>query len=153
MMAEMGTPLGLSHSFEIDGHWRAGTVNRELGCAAFPLETGVQRFPCQSTARAGGSPSIPSHHGWFFSLMAVFVKMAFRFSIAIAFGLVLALVPGATPKKPASGLIARKWLSASGFSHAMSSPTVQTFQPSNPAGGMSIAKFVFPQADGNAAAT
>ena len=35
----------------------------------------------------------------------------------------------------------------------MSSPTVQTFQPSNPAGGISIAKFVLPHAEGNAAAT
>jgi hypothetical protein len=35
----------------------------------------------------------------------------------------------------------------------MSSPTVQTFQPWKRFGGMSIAKFVFPQALGNAAAT
>jgi hypothetical protein len=35
----------------------------------------------------------------------------------------------------------------------MSSPTVQTFQPLKLVGGMSIEKFVLPQADGNAAAT
>src|SRR6266567_3896289 len=35
----------------------------------------------------------------------------------------------------------------------MSSPTVQTFQPSKPLGGISMAKFVLPHADGNAAAT
>ena len=35
----------------------------------------------------------------------------------------------------------------------MSSPTVQTFHPSNPAGGISMAKFVLPQAEGNAAVT
>ena len=35
----------------------------------------------------------------------------------------------------------------------MSSPTVVTFQPSKDAGGMSIAKFVFPQAEGKAADT
>jgi hypothetical protein len=81
------------------------------------------------------------------------VKMVFRDSAAIAFGFVLHEVPGATPKKPASGLIAfrRPW--ASGLSQAISSPTVHTFQPSKPAGGMSIAKFVFPHAEGNAAVT
>ena len=35
----------------------------------------------------------------------------------------------------------------------MSSPTVQTFQPSKPAGGINIAKFVLPHALGKAAAT
>src|SRR5262245_17340573 len=101
MMAEIGTPFGLSQSAEIDGHWPAGTVNRELGWAAFSFEAGVHRFPCQSMARAGGSPSIPSHQGSFLSVIATFVKIVFLRSIAIAFGLVFALVPGATPKKPA----------------------------------------------------
>ena len=71
----------------------------------------------------------------------------------MALGLVLAEVPGATPKKPASGLMARSWPVASGLIQAMSSPTVQTFQPSKPAGGMSMAKLVLPQAEGKAAAT
>jgi hypothetical protein len=62
-------------------------------------------------------------------------------------------VPGATPKKPASGLIALRRFWASGLSQAMSSPTVQTFHPSNPAGGISMAKFVLPQEEGNAAVT
>jgi hypothetical protein len=35
--------------------------------------------------------------------------MVFLASVAMALGLVLALVPGATPKKPASGLMARSW--------------------------------------------
>jgi hypothetical protein len=47
----------------------------------------------------------------------------------MALGLVFAEVPGATRKKPASGLIARKRPSASGRIQAMSSPTVQIFQP------------------------
>jgi len=34
------------------------------------------------------------------------VKMVFECNIFIAFGLVASEVPGATPKKPASGLIA-----------------------------------------------
>ncbi len=71
----------------------------------------------------------------------------------MALGLVFALVPGATPKKPASGLMARSWPVASGLIQAMSSPTVQTFQPSKPAGGISMAKLVLPQAEGKAAAT
>ena len=76
------------------------------------------------------------------------MKIVLRDSAAIAFGFVFHDVPGATPKKPASGLIARRRPSASGLSQAMSSPTVQTFQPSKPAGGISIAKFVLPQARG-----
>ena len=42
--------------------------------------------------------------------------------------------------------------SSPGCSHAMSSPTVQTFQPSCDSGGISIARLVLPQADGNAQA-
>src|SRR5690606_7230464 len=74
-------------------------------------------------------------------------------SDARQFGLVFALVPGATPKNPASGLIAYSRPSECGLIHAMSSPMVVTFQPSKPLGGISIAKLVLPQADGNAAAT
>jgi hypothetical protein len=37
-------------------------------------------------------------------------------------------VPGATPKNPASGLIAYSRPSAPNFIHAMSSPTHSTFQ-------------------------
>ena len=40
------------------------------------------------------------------SVRAVFVKMMFRSSVRIALGLDFVFVPGATPKKPASGLIA-----------------------------------------------
>jgi hypothetical protein len=71
----------------------------------------------------------------------------------MAFGLLLALVPGATPKKPFSGLIAYRRPSGPGLIQAMSSPTVVIRQPAKPAGGRIIAKFVLPQALGNAAAT
>jgi hypothetical protein len=74
-----------------------------------------------------------------------------RATVAIAFGLVAPEVPGATPNTPASGLIARKRPLASGLIHAMSSPTIVTFQPSIASGGTSIARFVLPQALGNAA--
>ena len=49
--------------------------------------------------------------------------------------------------------MARSCPFASGLIHAMSSPTVVTFQPSSALGGTSMAKLVLPQADGNAAAT
>ena len=83
------------------------------------------------------------------------MKIVFFESVAIAFGFVVTEVPGATPKKPASGLMARSRPSASGFSHAMSSPRVQTFQPcfASAMGGTIIAKLVFPHALGNAAVT
>src|SRR5271165_2848296 len=155
MIALIGTPAGSSQAGSMVGHCAAGAVNRELGCAAFaPVSfaiCGVQRFPCQSRHSAGGSSVMPSHHTPPSGVSATFVKMVLRDSVAIAFGFVFHEVPGATPKKPASGLIALRRFSASGLSQAMSSPTVHTFHPSNPAGGISMAKFVFPQPDGNAA--
>jgi hypothetical protein len=79
--------------------------------------------------------------------------MVLRLSVAMAFGLVRAEVPGATPKKPASGLMARSCPLSSGRIQAMSSPTVETFHPSMPAGASIMAKLVLPQAEGKAAAT
>ena len=72
---------------------------------------------------------MPSHQTPPSGVSATLVKIVFFASVAIAFGLVLAEVPGATPKKPASGLMARSRPSASGLIQAMSSPTVHTFQP------------------------
>ena len=63
----------------------------------------------------------------------------------------IAPVPGATPKKPASGLTAYSRPSAPNFIQAMSSPIVSTFQPGSV--GISIARLVLPQALGKAAAT
>ena len=60
-------------------------------------------------------------------------------------------VPGATPKKPASGLIAYSLPSSPKFIQAISSPTVSTFHPGMV--GTSMARFVLPQALGKAAAT
>src|ERR1700682_2563997 len=157
MMALIGTPLGLSHSGSIVGHCAAGAVKRAFGCAAFaPVSfaiSGVHLLPCQSRHSAGGASVIPSHQTPPSGVSATLVKMLFFASAAIALGFVLFEVPGATPKKPDSGLIARIRPFASGLIQAMSSPTVHTFQPSNPFGGMSMAKFVLPQALGNAAVT
>src|SRR5579872_3707883 len=157
MNALIGTPSGASHAGSMVGHCEAGAVKRELGCAAFApvclAISGVQRLPCQSRHSAGGSSVMPSHHTPPSEVSATFVKMVLRASVSMAFGFVWRDVPGATPKNPASGLMARRRPLASGLIHAMSSPTVQTFQPSNPAGGINIEKFVLPQALGNAAAT
>ena len=79
------------------------------------------------------------------------MKIEFARSVAIAFGFVSSDVPGATPKKPASGLIAYRRPSSPNFIQAMSSPTVSTFQPGSV--GISIARLVLPQADGNAPVT
>src|SRR5579872_6845643 len=126
--ALIGTPSGASHAGSMVGHCEAGAVNRALGCAAFApvclAISGVQRFPCQSRHSGGGDSVIPSHQTPPSGVRATLVKMEFRARVAMALGLVFSLVPGATPKKPASGLIARKRFSASGFSQAMSSPTV-----------------------------
>ena len=84
---------------------------------------------------------------------ATLVKMALRVTVLTALGFDLRLVPGATPKKPFSGLMARNVPSGRGLIQAMSSPMVVTFQPSKPLGGTSIEKLVLPQAEGKAAAT
>src|SRR6267378_2137958 len=157
MIALIGTPFGSSQAGSIVGHCEAGAVKRALGCAALaPVSLaicGVHFLPCQSRHSAGGSSVIPSHQTPPSGVSATLVKIEFFESVIIALGFVLADVPGATPKNPASGLMARKRPFSSGLIQAMSSPTVQTFQPSKPLGGMSMAKLVFPQALGKAAAT
>src|SRR3954447_18762768 len=143
-MALMGNPFGFSQSGSMVGHCRAGAVNRALGWAAFApvcfAISGVQWLPCQSIHSAGGTSVMPSHQTPPSGVKATLVKIVLVASVFIAFGLVFADVPGATPKNPASGLIACRTPSALGVIHAMSSPTVQTFQPSNPSGGISIAR-------------
>src|SRR5882724_10836667 len=157
MIAPMGTPAGSSHEGSMVGHCDAGAVKRALGWAALrPVSlaiSGVQRLPCQSRHSLGGPSVMPSHQTPPSGVRATLVKMVLRESVAIALGFVFADVPGATPKKPASGLMARSNPCASGLIQAMSSPTVQTFQPSNPAGGTIMAKLVLPQELGKAAAT
>ena len=83
------------------------------------------------------------------------MKIVFEEHDKRALAFVVIAVPGATPKKPFSGLIALSWPVESGLIQAISSPTVVTFHPLSckACGGMIIAKFVFPQALGNAAVT
>ena len=127
MIAEMGTPLGLLNSEEMQGQLTAGAVNRELGCA--PLEPSVQSHfsPFQLSAFLGGFLSRPSHQTVLSSrLWTTLVKIVFFWVEISALGLDFMLVPGATPKKPFSGLIAHRRPSGPMRSQAMSSPTVQT---------------------------
>src|SRR5579862_8616113 len=102
----MGTPSGFSQSGEIEGHCAAGAVKRLLGCAAGVLESGVQGCPFQSKAFAGTGPSMPSHQTVLSGSRAMLVKIVLARQASMAFGFVARLVPGATPKKPASGLMA-----------------------------------------------
>src|SRR6266568_5949144 len=153
MKALIGTPLGFSQSGSIEGHWPAGAVKRELGWAAFRPQPGVQGLPCQSVSSAGGVSVIPSHQMSPSGVRATLVKMELAAHDAMALGLDLAEVPGATPKKPYSGLMAYSWPSGPGLIQAMSSPTVEIFQPLflKVSGGTSMARLVLPQALGNAA--
>src|SRR5712691_2666327 len=112
MKAEMGTPCGSSQLGAMEGHWLAGVVKRELGCAA-GASPGAHGLPCQSSVPAGASEPIPSHQGSFDGVIATLVKMVFERTIWMPLGLVAALVLGATPKNPRSGLMARSWPSAS----------------------------------------
>src|SRR5438132_7867578 len=146
-MAEIGTPLGSSHSGAMAGSWAAGAVKRALGWAAGVSDAGVQSLPFQSVRWAGFSSVMPSHHTSPSSVRAVLVKMQLPSRVSMALGLVFMLVPGATPKNPASGLIAHSRPSVPIFIQQMSSPTVSTFHPGRV--GTSMARLVLPHADGN----
>src|ERR1700733_4786576 len=130
------------------GLLRAATVKREFGCAAGPF-FGSYGWPFQSTT--GVNFLRPSHQGSSSAVSATFVKSVSRLIMSKALRLVSRLVPGTTPKYPASGLIAQSRPSGPGCSHEMSSPTVSTRQPGIDAGGISMARLVLPHADGNAA--
>src|SRR5690349_5524389 len=133
------------------GHCAAGVVNREFGCAAGSAEPGVQSRPFQSVRCAGGSEVRPSHHTSPSSVSATLVKIELPHMAATALAFVFIPVPGATPKNPASGLIAYSRPSAPNRIQAISSPIVSTVQP--PMAGAIMARLVLPHADGNAAAT
>src|ERR1044071_1283459 len=149
-MAEIGTPAGSSHSGAIEGHWAAATVKRAVGWAAGLADSGVQSWPFQSSRCAGGSER-PSHQMSPSSVSATLVKRQSWVSILTALGLVFSPVPGATPKNPASGLVAYSRPSGPNFIQQMSSPTVSTFQPGSD--GMSMPLLGLPQAAGNATDT
>src|SRR5689334_7695922 len=144
--ALIGTPFGLSQYGSSEGICSTATVKRAFACAAGFLLCGSHRLPCQSMRSLGGSLVSPSHHTSPSGVIATLVKIVFERSAARQLRFVSSEVPGATPKAPASGLIAYSWPSAPGLIQAMSSPIVVTFQPCSDLGGMSIARFVLPQA-------
>src|ERR1700752_1778618 len=119
MIALIGTQSGSSQCGSIVGHCDAGAVKRAFGGAAlapvFLAISGVHFLPCQSRHSAGGSYVMPSHQTPPSGVSDTFVKIEFRASVAMAFGLVFFEVPGATPKNPVSGFIARKRPLASGL--------------------------------------
>src|SRR5689334_21150225 len=128
-IAEIGTPLGSSHSDAIVGHCAAGVVKRALGSEAGVPDAGVQSLPFQSVRCAGGSSVMPSHQTSPLSVSATLVKTELPHRVFIALALVFSPVPGATPKKLFSGLIAYRRPSSPKRIQAMSSPTVSTVQP------------------------
>ena len=150
-MAEIGTPSGSSHSGAMAGSWEAGAVKRALGWAAGVPDVRRPVLPFQSVRWAGVSSVMPSHHTSPSSVRAVLVKMQLPDRVSMALGLVLSLVPGATPKNPYSGLMAHSRPSAPNFIQQMSSPMVSTFQPGRV--GMSMARLVLPHAEGKAPVT
>src|SRR5665647_797403 len=148
-IASTGTPAGSSHVSAIVGHRDAATVNREFGCAAgWPLSF-VQSCPRQSIRWSGAVSVSPSHQTSPSSVSATLVKIVSLRTMARAVGLVASPVPGATPKKPASGLMARSRPSGpSARIQAMSSPSVSAFQPGSV--DWIIARLVLPHAEGRA---
>src|SRR5262245_61321936 len=106
MNAEIGTPFGSSQAGSIDGQLAAETVKRAFGCAAGRPQPGVHSLPCQSMSLAGGSFVMSSHQTSPSGVRATLVKITLARRVFIAFGLVCSEVPGATPKRPASGLMA-----------------------------------------------
>src|SRR5215510_6669807 len=105
-IASIGTPFGSSHSLAITGHCLAGVVKRALGWAAGRPESGVQLRRNQSVSSGGFTSVMPSHQMSPSGVMAQLVKIEFFVMVSMAFGFEFMLVPGATPKNPASGLIA-----------------------------------------------
>src|SRR5207249_3963643 len=67
---------------------------------------GLQSLPFQSIRCSGACFVSPSHHTSPSSVLATFVKMQLACKVRSALGLVSSPVPGATPKNPASGLMA-----------------------------------------------
>src|SRR4051812_32010078 len=107
MIAESGTPAGSSQAGSMLGQLAAGAVKREFGCAAGVLLSDVQAFPRQSVTPEAGIGPKPSHQTSPSPVKATLVKMVSLAMLCMAVGLDSQLVPGATPKKPASGLMAR----------------------------------------------
>ena len=79
IIAEIGTPSGLSNSLLIQGQFLAGAVNLLLGCAPFSVDSfPFQGSPFQLTALDGGFLSSPSHQTVLSSILcATLVNIVF----------------------------------------------------------------------------
>ena len=107
MIALIGTPCGSSYSGALIGTFSTGVQKRLFGWLDGTPLSGVQSSCFQLVRCAGGSSVMPSHQTSPSSVSATLVKTEWPFSTArIAFGLVCHPVPGATPKRPASGFCA-----------------------------------------------
>ena len=106
-MAEIGTPVGSSHSGAIDRALvgRGGEAGVGVG-GGLAGARASSRGPSSRSGAPAASSVRPSHQTSPSSVSATLVKMQLACSVAMAFVLVCTPVPGATPKKPASGLIA-----------------------------------------------
>ena len=107
--AERARRRGSSHRGPQDGHcWTAGAVKRLLGVSRLTRPRSRSNgCPFQSISRRSGRLSVlPSHQTCRQVERDVGVDRVAAPMVAIAFGLVRAPVPGATPKNPASGLMA-----------------------------------------------
>ena len=105
-IASIGTPVGSSHSAAIAGSCAAGVVKRAFGCAEGVSDVGRPVVAVPVDQVRGRLLVSPSHQMSPSSVLAQLVKIVLLSIVLIAFGLVSSPVPGATPKKPASGLIA-----------------------------------------------
>jgi hypothetical protein len=133
--ATSARPWGLPSSGSMVGHFAAG--RGEAASSGAPPGGRSRASSPGPSSRSGGRAarrSCPPTTRRRRRSARQLVKMQLACSVAMAFGLVFSEVPGATPKNPASGLIARSTPSAPGLIQAMSSPTVVIFQPSNPLG-------------------
>src|SRR4051812_28342261 len=97
-IAEIGTPLGSSHSGAITGHCLAGTVKRALAWAALRRVLGVHGRRTQSVRCSGAGLDISSHQTSWSCVMAQLVNTVLRVIVFIALAFDAKLVPGATPK-------------------------------------------------------
>ena len=157
MMAEMGTPSGSSQSGSMDGHWRCGrgeaAVGMRGGLAGGFADLGGPAFAAPVEAFGGrlGGHALPPDAavGGEGDVGEDGVARESGHGVGVGGG----GGAGGDAEEAGLGVDGAELALASGLIQAMSSPTVQTFQPSKPAGGMSMAKLVLPQAEGKAAAT
>ena len=135
---------------------RRGAVKRAFGCAALaPVSPRDLRRPlvgpCQSRHSVGGSVGHPFPP---YAALRRERDIGEQWSFALERGhripdWSVLDVPGATPKKPASGLIARRRPSAPAPHPGESSPIGPDFPAlRTPLGGIIMAKLVLPQALG-----